>query len=112
VLEFVEVRGSQASKDLAKIIQKLCAELNIKDKLFDITGDNASNNSTLCHSLYTSLRRQYNNKVNRISTPQMRFHGRGSWIRYLDHIIALIVGDVLSDLKAGSVKEAKRALDS
>jgi hypothetical protein len=48
VLEFVKVRGSHAGEDLAKVVKKLCTELSIQDKLFAITGDNASNNSTLC----------------------------------------------------------------
>jgi ABC-type antimicrobial peptide transport system ATPase subunit len=56
-LEFVEVRGSHVGEDLAKVVKKLCIELSIRDKLFTIIGDNASNNSTLCQSLYTSLKR-------------------------------------------------------
>ena len=42
----------------------------------------------------------------------MHFYGRPSQICYLAHVIALIAGDVLNDLKAGSAKEAKKALDS
>ena len=111
-MEFVEVRGSHAGEDLAKVVEKLCTELSIRDKLFAIIGDNAGNNSTLCQSLYTSLKRQYDDKFSLIGKPQMRFYGRPSWIRCLAHVIALIADDVLNDLKARSTKEAKKALDS
>ena len=47
-MEFVEVRGSHVGEDLAKVVKKLCTELSIRNKLFAIIGDNASNNSTLC----------------------------------------------------------------
>ena len=112
VLEFVEVRGSHVGEDLAKVVEKLCTELSIRDKLFAITGDNAGNNGTLCQSLYTSLKHQYDDKFSLISKPRIYFHGRPSWIRYLAHVIALIASDVLNDLKARSTKEAKKVLDS
>ncbi len=112
VLEFVEVRESHAGEDLAKVVKKLYIELSIRNKLFAITGDNASNNGTLCQSLYTSLKCQYDDKFSLIGKPRIRFHGRPNWIRCLAHVIALIVSDVLNDLKARSTKEAKKALDS
>src|SRR6266487_4988344 len=102
-LEFVEVRGSHVGEDLAKVVEKLCTELSIRDKLFAIIGDNAGNNGTLCQSLYTSLKRQYDDKFSLIGKPRMCFYGRPSWIRCLAHVIALIAGDVLNDLKAGSI---------
>ncbi len=56
VLEFVKVKGSHVGEDLAKVVKKLCTELSIRNKLFAIIGNNAGNNSTLCQSLYTSLK--------------------------------------------------------
>ena len=41
----------------------------------------------------------------------MRFHGKESWIRCFAHVISLICGDVLTDLKASTAKAAKKLLD-
>jgi hypothetical protein len=112
VLEFVEVHGSHTGEVLAEAVLKVLKELKIKHKLFAITGDNAGNNSTLCQALYDSLKHEFDDKFSPIGRPRMRFHGKSSWIRCLAHIIALICKDVLSDVKAGSAKEAKRMLDS
>jgi hypothetical protein len=112
VLEFIEVKGSHTGEQLAEHVEKLLEELKIKHKLFAITRDNASNNGTLCQSLFDSLKRQYDDKPTIIGRPRMRFHSCASWIRCLAHIVSLICTDVLYDLKAKSAKEAKKALDS
>jgi len=112
VLEFVELKGSHSGDELAKVVEKVLQELQLKPKLFAITGDNAGNNGTLCQSLFESLKRKYDDKISPIGKPQMRFHGRPSWVRCLAHIVNLICDDVLKTLKAGTAKEAKKALDS
>ncbi len=112
MLEFVELKGSHSGEELAGVVEKLLGELKLKPKLFAITRDNASNNGTLCQSLFNSLYRKYDDKFSPIRRPQMRFHGRRSWIRCLAHIVSLICIDVLKDLKSGSAKEANKALDS
>jgi len=112
VLEFVKLKGLYLGEELAGIVKKLLGELKLKPKLFVITRDNASNNSTLCQSLFNSLYRKYNNKFSPIRRPQMHFHGHQSWIRYLAHIVSLVCTDVLKDLKSSSAKEANKALDS
>jgi hAT family C-terminal dimerisation region len=87
-------------------------ELKLKQKLFTITGDNAGNNGTLCDTLFKSLVKQFDDTHNPLSLkPQMRFHGKESWIRCFAHVIALICNDVLNDLKAGTSKAAKKLLD-
>ena len=91
---------------------KVLEELKIKYKLFAITGDNAGNNGTLCQALYSALKLEFDDIFSLISRPRMRFHSKSSWIRCLVHIIALICKDVLTTIKAGSTKEAKRMLDS
>jgi hypothetical protein len=48
VLEFIEIHGLHTGEVLAEAVEKILEELKIKHKLFAITGDNASNNSTLC----------------------------------------------------------------
>ena len=112
VLEFVEVRGSHTGEALAIVVEKLLTELKLKQKLFTITGDNAGNNGTLCNTLFKSLVKQFDDTHDPFSLkPQMRFHGKESWIRCFAHVIALICGDVLNDLKAGTAKAAKKLLD-
>jgi ribosome recycling factor len=78
VLEFVEIKGSHTREELAKVVKNVLEELKIKHKLFAITSDNASNNSTLCQSLYNQLKRQYDDKFSLIRRPRMRFHGFNS----------------------------------
>ena len=112
VLEFIEVTGSHDGPALANIVLELAEELKIKQKLFAICGDNAGNNGTLCESLFTTLKRTYDDKPSTIGKPRMQFHGRHSWIRCFAHVIALICTDILSFMKAGTAKEAKKLLDS
>ena len=112
VLEFVEVHGSHTGEVLVEAVLKVLEELKIKHKLFAITGDNAGNNGTLCQALYSALKLEFDDMFSLIGRPRMRFHGKSSWIRCLTHIIALICKDVLTAIKAGSAKEAKRMLDS
>jgi hypothetical protein len=112
VLEFIEVTGSHDGPALAKIVLELVEELKIKQKLFAICGDNAGNNGTLCESLFTTLKRTYDDKPSAIGKPRMQFHGRHSWIRCFAHVIALICTDILSFMKSGTAKEAKKLLDS
>ena len=52
VLEFIQVKGEHTGERLVEITIKLLEELKVKHKLFAITGDNASNNSTLCYHLF------------------------------------------------------------
>ena len=78
VFEFIEVTGSHDGRALATIVLALLEELNIKHKLFAICGDNAGNNGTLCDSLFTTLKRTYDDKPSAIGKPRMQFHGRFS----------------------------------
>ncbi len=48
MLEFVELKGLYLGEELASVVKKLLGELKLKPKLFTITRDNTSNNSTLC----------------------------------------------------------------
>jgi hypothetical protein len=111
VIEFIELKGSHTGEQLAEIVEQTLEELKLKPKLLAITGDNASNNGTLCQSLYDSLKTKYDDKPSLIGRPRMRFHGRKSWVRCLAHVTALVCEDVLQDLKAGTAKEAKKMLD-
>jgi formate dehydrogenase maturation protein FdhE len=85
----------------------------LKQKLFSITRDNTSNNSTLYRYLYKKLKREFDDedKLNRIK-PLMHFHSEDSYIRYLAYIINLIYKAILKELKASTHKEAKAILDT
>jgi hypothetical protein len=112
VLEFIEVTGAHDGPALATIVFALIDDLKVKQKLFAICGDNAGNNSTLCDSLFNTLKQLYVDKPSAIGLPRMQFHGRHSWIRCCAHVIALICGDILEYQQAGTAQEAKKLLDS
>jgi hypothetical protein len=78
VLEFVEVKGHHSGEELALRVEKVLEELKIKHKLFAITGDNASNNGTLCHTLFARLKHEFIDTFSLIRRPRMRFYGRDS----------------------------------
>ena len=111
VLEFIEVIGEHTREHLVKLVEKLLQELKLKHKLFAITSDNASNNSTLCYHLFQRLKEEYDDRPS-VIRPRMRFYRKSSFIRCLAHIINLICKDVLDNLKAGTAVKAKRLLDS
>ena len=91
---------------------KLLEELAIAPKLLTITGDNASNNGTLCDSLHEELLKKYDNDDDRFRIgPLMWFRGRQSFIPCLAHILNLICKGVLASLKAGLAREAKAMSD-
>lgn len=111
VLEFIEVRGSHTGEALALVVERLLVEFNLQGKLFTITGGNAGNNRALCNALFQSLCKEYSD-VTSLSKKPMYFHGKASWIRCFTYVIALICGDVLGELKAGTAKEAKKLLEN
>ena len=49
-------------EQLVEVMEKPLHELKLKYKLFAITRDNASNNSTLCYHLFQRLFERYDNK--------------------------------------------------
>jgi len=108
VLEFIEVNGSHTGDALAKLVLKLIVEYNLEKKLFAITGDNAGNNGTLCQATYDVLKKVYDDKPSPIGRERMQFHGKASWIRCFAHVVALVCGDILTGVNAGSAKDAKK----
>jgi hAT family C-terminal dimerisation region/Domain of unknown function (DUF4413) len=112
LLEFMEIEGVHSGENLSEVLVMMLEELGIASKLLTITGDNAGNNGTLCEFLQTSLLKKYDDEDHEFRMkPLMRFHGRGSFIPCLAHVINLVCKEFLSSLKAGSVKEAKAMLD-
>ncbi|KAJ5195546.1 uncharacterized protein N7498_008984 [Penicillium cinerascens] len=52
LLEFTEINGPHSRENLAEVVLKMLAELDIAPKLLTIIGDNTANNGTLCDSLH------------------------------------------------------------
>jgi hypothetical protein len=111
VLEFLQVEGEHTGERLVEITMKLLEELKLKQKLFAITGDNASNKGTLCYHLFQRLREEYDDRPSPVR-PRIRFHGKLSFICCLAHVSNLTCEDVLSSLKAGSAIAAENTLAS
>ncbi|KAG4427044.1 hypothetical protein IFR05_017473, partial [Cadophora sp. M221] len=113
VLEFVEMRGSHTGatcRDYREVVEgaryrskALCHHRRQRWKQRYFMPN--------CQSLYDAFKARFDDKHSLIGKPRMRFHGRPSWVRCSAHIIALICGDVLKDLKCDSAKEAKKYLD-
>jgi hypothetical protein len=112
ILDFVEIQGAHSGENLADSLLNMVHELEIALKLLTITGDNASNNGTLCDALYTELLKTYDDEddVFRIK-PLMRFRYRKSFIRCLAYVINLIYKEILATLSLGSAREAQAVLD-
>ena len=59
VLDFGHLKGKHSRENLATYTFLLFNTLDLKQKLFLITRDNASNNSTLCCHLYKKLQKEF-----------------------------------------------------
>jgi hypothetical protein len=55
LLDVVEVNGAHSGLNIASYLLKSLEEFAIKDKLFCITGDNASNNKTMAREIEKHL---------------------------------------------------------
>ncbi|KAK5202462.1 hypothetical protein LTR41_011791 [Exophiala xenobiotica] len=89
---------------MAAVVLAMLHELDLAPKLLTITGDNAGNNGTLCDMLYAELSNVYDDEDKDFRLRSLvRFHGRASFVRCLEHVI--------NQLGVGSVIEAKSTLD-
>ena len=75
VLEFIEVTRLHNGLALAKYTINLINELNVQAKFFAFCGDNASNNGTLCNSIFEALKKTHVNSESLSIKPCMQFHG-------------------------------------
>jgi hypothetical protein len=108
-------KGIYSGENLAAATFSLLTELQIKEKLLALTGDNAANNETLISYLYQALFIEYDNKVDKAFGNfklLMRFCRQQYYICCLGHTLNLIVKSILSTLKAGTIKEANQILES
>ncbi len=85
------------------------------DKLVATTGDNASNNPTLCRHLYKLLSKDFTNDIamaDCLFDPRelMQFKGDKSFVRCLAHNLNLIAKAIPKALNAGSHKDAKKLI--
>jgi hypothetical protein len=112
VLDFGHLKAKHSRENPTSHTFLILDSFKLKLKLFSITRDNASNNSTLYCHLYKKLKREFNNedKLNRTKL-LMYFHSEDSYIQCLAHVINLICKAILKELKASTHKEAKAILD-
>ena len=88
---------------------------NLERKLVAITGDNASNNPTLCRQLYKLLSKDFTADIfvaNSLYDPRelIQFKGEKSFVRCLAHVLNLVAKAILKALNAGSHKDAKKLI--
>ena len=113
VLHFGHLKGAHTGENLARETLAVLKLFNLERKLVAITGDNASNNPTLCRQLYKMLSKDFTSDTTTASydcREQMQFKGDQSFIRCLAHILNLIAKAILKALNAGSHKDAKKLI--
>jgi hypothetical protein len=113
-LGFIEVQGSHSGMNLASYVYEILLKFQLRQKFISITGDNASNNDTLSLYLLRYLRQRFHDFLDEHKTRRgdIQFRGEESQIQCFAHICHLIVGVILSNLGAGTHKEAVAILDN
>jgi hypothetical protein len=112
-IEFIEIKGTHSGENLAEIVLTALKRFKCCHRLFTITGDNASNNDTLCAYLHELLLKEYDDYLKEflIRDQTMRFQGSASRIRCFAHILNLIVKAILVELGSSTQKQASEYLD-
>jgi hypothetical protein len=82
-IEFVEVQGSYSGENLATIVLIALKRFKICHRLLTITGDNASNNDTLCVYLHELLLREYDDYLDKFPIHGVIMRFRDSRARHL-----------------------------
>jgi hypothetical protein len=62
MLDFGHLKGKHFRENLASYTFLILDSFKLKPKLFSITRDNVSNNSTLCQHLYKKLKREFDDE--------------------------------------------------
>lgn len=77
-IEFIEIQGSHSGENLASVVLTALKRHNMCHLLLTITGDNASNNDTLCVNLHELLLREYDDYLEEfpVRNATMRFRGK------------------------------------
>jgi hypothetical protein len=112
-IDFVELNDAHSGENFAEVIFQSLKRYNLLKKLISITGDNASNNDTLCRHLYAKLSRVYDNHLDThgFRGEAMRFEPEKGQIRCLAHILNLICKAILKTLGSSTHKDAVNFLD-
>ncbi|KNE90046.1 hypothetical protein PSTG_16491 [Puccinia striiformis f. sp. tritici PST-78] len=90
-LDFVRLQKNHTGKYLAETVQLIVEKFGLKDKIFGIVTDNASNNKTMIEEIKTYR--------------WPRFKGETQWVRCFAHILNLIAQVILRPF--GSHKRKK-----
>jgi len=69
VLYFGHLKGSHTGENLARETLDVLKRFNLERKLVAITGDNASNNPTLCRNLYKLLSKDFTDDITMANSP-------------------------------------------
>ena len=98
---------------MASTVYKTLKRLSLLQKLLTITGDNASNNDTLCRYLLGILSRIFDDHLEEypICDGTMRFKGEESRIQCFAYVLNLVVKDMLAFLGSSIHKDATAFLN-
>ena len=112
-IEFIEIQGSHSGENLASVVLTALKRHDMCHLLLTITGDNASNNDTLCVNLHELLLREYDDYLEEFPdrNATMRFRREASRIRCFAHVLNLIVKAILAELGSSTYKQATEYLD-
>ena len=111
--EFIEVQGAHLGENLAHYIYNIGKRLDILPKILTITGDNASNNDTICRHLANMLETEFDRFLDdlQLRGQSMRFKGENSQIGCFGHINNLVVKAILKSLGSSTHKDAVSLLN-
>ena len=104
MIDFKQLTGSHSGKNMARAVLETVSELGLQEKLFTITGDNASNNDTMVTDVYNVLKEDLGDRA--------KFLYPDGYVRCLAHILNLVVKEILYSLKSGSCEGAQAVCDS
>lgn len=95
LIGFEHLDGSHTGEALATAVFKVVQEYDIVERLFAITADNASNNSTMRTCLAAKLAKE-----------GIQWNTRDMSIPCLAHVLQLVVNEIVSSLKVQSPNES------
>jgi hypothetical protein len=99
LLGFEPLHGAHTGRNLAQVVERVLLHFGIADRLFAITTDNASNNSTLRESLEQALMGRHN----------ISWNAEATKINCLAHVLNLSAKALLLGVKVPSEEETSNS---